>query len=153
MASQPRARAYDVPAVIDVLNEILKMELATVVYYTHYSFMVYGHARIPVVDWMRSQATESLTHAQGAGDMILRLEGKPEMGIASLPSTHHHTIDEILQEAVAREADGVNLYRKLHAMIKDKSIVLEEYASRMVAAESLHVSEMRMMLRKSTPKG
>jgi bacterioferritin len=141
MASQPRARAYDVPAVIDVLNEILKMELATVVYYTHYSFMVYG------------QATESLTHAQGAGDMILRLEGKPEMGIASLPSTHHNTIDEILQEAVAREADGVNLYRKLHAMIKDKSIVLEEYASRMVAAESLHVSEMRMMLRKSTPKG
>jgi bacterioferritin len=153
MAPQPRTRAYDVNAVIGVLNEILKMELATVVYYTHYSFMVYGHARIPVVEWMRKQATESLTHAQGAGDMILRLEGKPEMGTAPLPATHHNTIDEILQEAVAREADGVDLYRKLHAMIKDKSIVLEEYASRMVAAESLHVSEMRMMLRKSTPKG
>lgn len=87
MAPQPRTRAYDVNAVIGVLNEILAMELATVVYYTHYSFMVYGHARIPVVEWMRSQATESLTHAQGAGDMILRLEGKPEMGTAPLPAT------------------------------------------------------------------
>lgn len=146
-----RTRAYDVPAVLNVLNEILKMELATVVYYTHYSFMVYGHARIPVIDWMRGQATESLVHAQGAGDMILRLEGRPDMGIAPLPATHHNTIDEILQEAVVRENEGVDLYRKLHALIKDKSIVLEEYASRMVAAESMHVSEMRLMLRKSTP--
>lgn len=148
-----RPRAYDVPPVIAVLNEILKMELATVVYYTHYSFMVYGHGRIPVIGWMRDQATESLTHAQGAGDMILRLEGRPDIGIASLPQTHHNTIDEILQEAVVREQQGVDLYRKLHAMIKDKSIVLEEYASRMVAAESMHVSEMRMMLRRSTPQG
>ncbi len=152
MPLPPRTRAYDVPAVLDVLNEILKMELATVVYYTHYSFMVYGHARIPVIDWMRGQATESLTHAQGAGDMILRLEGRPDMGIAPLPSTHHNTIDEILQEAVVRENEGVELYRKLHALIKDKSIVLEEYASRMVAAESMHVSEMRMMLRRSAPQ-
>ena len=152
MPLPPRTRAYDVPAVLEVLNEILKMELATVVYYTHYSFMVYGHARIPVIDWMRGQATESLTHAQGAGDMILRLEGRPDMGIAPLPSTHHNTIDEILQEAVVRENEGVELYRKLHALIKDKSIVLEEYASRMVAAESMHVSEMRMMLRRSAPQ-
>lgn len=152
MASTARTRAYDVPPVIGVLNEILKMELATVVYYTHYSFMVYGHARIPVIDWMRSQATESLVHAQQAGDMILRLEGRPDMGIAPLPTTHHSTIDQILNEAVEREADGVNLYRKLHALIKDKSIVLEEYASRMVAAEAMHVSEMRMMLRRSAPE-
>ena len=152
MAQPTRTRAYDVPAVIGVLNEILKMELATVVYYTHYSFMVYGHARIPVIDWMRSQATESLTHAQEAGDMILRLEGRPDMGIARLPATHHNTIDEILHEAVTREQQGVDLYRKLHAMIKDKSIVLEDYATRMVAAESMHVSEMRMMLRRSAPQ-
>lgn len=152
MPLPPRTRAYDIPAVLGVLNEILKMELATVVYYTHYSFMVYGHARIPVIEWMRGQAAESLTHAQGAGDMILRLEGRPDMGIAPLPSTHHNTIDEILQEAVVRENDGVELYRKLHALIKDKSIVLEEYASRMVAAESMHVSEMRMMLRRSAPQ-
>ena len=54
MAIPQRTRAYDVPAALAVLNEILKMELATVVYYTHYSFMVYGHARIPVIGWMRS---------------------------------------------------------------------------------------------------
>ena len=152
MAIPQRTRAYDVPAALAVLNEILKMELATVVYYTHYSFMVYGHARIPVIGWMRSQATESLTHAQEAGDMILRLDGRPDMGIAPLPQTHHNTIDQILEEAVVREQVGVDLYRKLHALIKDTSIVLEEYASRMVAAEAMHVSEMRMMLRKSAPQ-
>jgi hypothetical protein len=26
------------------LNRILQMELAAVIYYTHYSFMIYGHA-------------------------------------------------------------------------------------------------------------
>jgi hypothetical protein len=38
---------FQVDKATEILNQILKMELAGVVYYTHYSFMIYGHARIP----------------------------------------------------------------------------------------------------------
>ena len=39
----------------DVLNNILKYELAGVVRYTHYSLMVRGPARIPLVDFFKAQ--------------------------------------------------------------------------------------------------
>ena len=147
-----RERDFDVNAVVAQLNRILEMELATVVYYTHYAFMVYGHARIPIRGWFNDQATESLTHAREAGDLVVHLGHRPSMAIASLPRTQHRTIDEILTEGVEREEEGVQLYRDLLAMIKDKSTVLEEYATRMVAAEAVHVSEMRLMLMRSAPE-
>jgi len=147
-----RDRDFDVNAAVGQLNKILEMELATVVYYTHYGFMIYGHARIPIRSWFNDQATESLTHAQEAGDLIVHLGNRPRMGVASLPTTHHNTIDEILTEAVAREESGVQLYRDLLELIKDKSTVLEEYATRLIAVEAMHVSEMRLMLMRSAPQ-
>ena len=147
-----RERDFDVDAAVKQLNKIVEMELATIVYYTHYAFMIYGHARIPIRSWFNEQATESLTHAQEAGDLIVHLGHRPKMGVAALPATHHNTIDEILTEAVEREEDGVQLYRDLLELIKDKSTVLEEYATRMVAVEAMHVSEMRLMLMRSAPQ-
>jgi bacterioferritin len=55
---------FDVDRVTEQLNRILQMELAGVIYYTHYSFMIYGHARIPITQWLQENATESLAHAQ-----------------------------------------------------------------------------------------
>lgn len=147
-----RERQFDVKAAVVQLNRILAMELATVVYYTHYGFMIYGHARIPIRSWFREQAAESLAHAEEAGDLIVHLGHRPEMGIAPLPATHHNTIDEILTEAVEREEAGVELYRELLQLIKDQSTVLEEYATRLIAAEAVHVSEMRLMLLRSAPE-
>ena len=122
---------FDVDRVAEKLNRILQMELAGVIYYTHYSFMIYGHARIPVTGWLRENATESLAHAQEAGQMIMRLYKRPDLGIAKLPTTRHNTIDQILAESVEREEAGVQLYRDLMDMVKDKSIALEEYAQRL----------------------
>ena len=147
-----RDRSFDVNAAVNLLNKILETELATIVYYTHYAFMIYGHARIPIRAWFNEQATESLNHAREAGDLIVHLGHRPQMRIASLPTTHHNTIDEILTEAVEREETGVQLYRDLLEFIKDKSTVLEEYATRLIAVEAMHVSEMRLMLMRSAPK-
>jgi bacterioferritin len=143
---------FDVDQIKEQLDRILQMELAGVIYYTHYSFMIYGHARIPITAWLRENATESLTHAQEAGEMIMRLHRRPALGIAQLPTTRHNTIDEIVTESVEREEAGVLLYRELLAMVKDKSVVLEEYAQRMVAAEAVHIREMELMLMKQAPE-
>lgn len=147
-----KERDFDVSAAVKILDKILAMELATVVYYTHYAFMIYGHARIPIRSWFNQQATESLAHAREAGDLIVHLGHRPQMGIALLPKTHHKTIDEILTEAVEREENGVQLYRDLLDLIRNKSTVLEEYATRLIAAEATHVSEMRLMLMRSAPQ-
>ena len=56
----------DKKRVVDLLNRILEQELAGVIRYTHYSFLVFGYSRIPIVDWFRKQAEESLMHAQQA---------------------------------------------------------------------------------------
>src|SRR6266576_6279957 len=71
----------DKKRVIDLLNRILESELAGVIRYTHYSFLVYGYTRIPIVSWLRDQATESLTHAQLAGEMITHLGAYPSLAI------------------------------------------------------------------------
>src|SRR6202007_1645919 len=125
-----RVFQFDVDAVVEQLNRILQMELAAVIYYTHYSFMIYGHARIPITSWLRDNATESLAHAQEAGEMIMRVDKRPARGLAAMRTTRHNTIDEILAESIQREEAGVDLYRELLAMVKDKSVVLEEYATR-----------------------
>jgi len=143
---------FDVDRVTEQLNRILQMELAGVIFYTHYSFMIYGHARIPITQWLRENATESLAHAQEAGQMIMRLHKRPDLGIAELPTTRHNTIDQILAESVEREEAGVQLYRDLMNMVKDKSIALEEYAQRLIAAEVVHIREMELMLMKSAPE-
>ena len=97
-----RAFKFDVDRVTEQLDRILQMELAGVIYYTHYSFMIYGHARIPITAWLRENATESLTHAQEAGEMIMRLHRRPALGIAALPTTRHNSIDEIVSDALDR---------------------------------------------------
>src|SRR5262252_4534652 len=103
-----RSFQFDVDNVVERLNRILQMELAAVIYYTHYSFMIYGHARIPITSWLRDNATESLAHAQEAGQMIMRLHRRPALGIAALPTAQHNTIDEILAESIQREEAGAS---------------------------------------------
>ena len=147
-----RTFQFDVDLVVKKLNQILQTELAAVVYYTHYSFMIYGHARIPITSWLRDNASESLAHAQEAGQMIMRLHKRPALGIAALPTTQHNTIDEILTESIEREEAGVELYRELLDIVKDKSVVLEEYATRLVSAEAIHLREMELMAMKRAPE-
>jgi len=146
-----RAFQFDVDRVLEQLNKILQMELAAIIYYTHYSFMIYGHARIPITSWLRENATESLVHAQEAGEMIMRLHKRPALGIGALPITQHNTIDAILTESIEREEAGVELYRELLSLVKDKSVVLEEYATRLISAEAVHLREMELMLMTRAP--
>jgi bacterioferritin len=69
---------------VELLNRILEAELAGVVRYTHYSLLVFGFNRIPIVAWLREQAAESLTHAQQAGEMITHLGEYPSLAIGPL---------------------------------------------------------------------
>jgi bacterioferritin len=139
---------YDKKKVIELLNKILESELAGVVRYTHYSFMVYGYTRIPIVSWLRGQATESITHAQQAGEIITSLGEHPSLGIGHLLETHKHDLGDILREALEHERAAIQLYKDLLALVEGKSVWLEEYARTMVSQEEMHAFEVDKMLRK-----
>lgn len=139
---------FDKAAVIAALNEILEAELAGVVRYTHYSFMVFGHNRIPITGWLRSEAETSLAHAHQAGELLTHFGEHPSLKIGALLETHKHAINDILKEALEAERAGLALYQKLLDLTRDRSVLLEEYARRMVAEEEMHLGEVNKMLRK-----
>ena len=134
--------------VVDTLNHILELELAGLVRYLHYSFMVFGHTRIPIVAWLRSQADEAQAHAVQAGEHITSLGGHPSLKIGPLLETHKHNIDEILREALTHEEEGLAEYHRLLTLVAGRNVMLEEYARAQVAAETAHVAEIGKMLRK-----
>ena len=134
--------------VINQLNKILEAELAGVVRYTHYSMMIFGYTRIPIVSWFRAEATESLTHAQQAGEMITRLGGHPSLAIGPLLETHEHDIGQILRETLQAEHKALGLYMGLLKLVANNSVALEEYARDLIEQEEAHIDEIDKMLRK-----
>jgi bacterioferritin len=140
--------SVDQQRVIDQLNRILECELAGVVRYTHYSMMIFGYSRIPIVSWFQDEARESLVHAQQAGEMVTRLGGHPSLGIGPLLETHQHDIGQILRETLQAEHTALGLYQELLALVADKSVSLEEYARNLIQQEEDHIDQIDKMLRK-----
>ena len=130
-----------------ILNEIMEYELAGVVRYTHSAMMVTGPYRIPIVAFLKEQATESLLHAQGAGELIAGLDGHPSQKIAKIEETGKHAIKDILEESLGHELHAVGLYKKLLEEVENKSIYLEEYARGMIGEEEQHSLELKRMLK------
>jgi bacterioferritin len=138
----------DTQKVIASLNTILELELAGVVRYVHYSLMVFGHARIPIIGWMRDQATEGMSHASMAGEHVTALGGHPSLKIGKLVESHKHDIIQILQESLDHEHVALREYYNLLELVVDKSVWLEEYAREQIQLEEQHIAEVEKMMRK-----
>lgn len=137
----------DHPEILDLLKEIVEFELAGVVRFTHYALMVSGPNRIPIVSFLQGQASESLAHAQKAGEILTGLGGHPSMRITTLDESGKHSVRDILEESYAHEKRGIGHYARLVELCEGRSVFLEEYARGMVAAEEEHLLELRKMLR------
>jgi bacterioferritin len=140
--------SIDKQKVIAQLNRILECELAGVVRYTHFSMMIFGYSRIPIVAWFQAEATESLAHAQQAGEMVTRLGGHPSLAIGPLLETHQHDIGQILRETLQAEHVALGLYNDLLGLVAGKAVALEEYARNLIEQEEEHIDEIDKMLRK-----
>lgn len=138
----------DKDRVIAVLNRLLEAELAGVVRYTHYSFLIFGFGRIPIISWLREQANESLLHAQQIGEWITTLGAYPSLAIGPLLDSHKHDIAAILKESLDAEAQALALYRDLLDVVDGDSVALDEFARQMIQLEELHAAEVDKMLRK-----
>ena len=133
--------------VCDILNSIMEYELAGVVRYTHYSLMITGPYRLPIVEFLKEQANESLQHAQQAGEILTGLDGHPSQKIAKIVETNNHSIKDILEESLAHEIHALNLYKELLSTVVDESVYLEEYTRGLIGQEEKHQLELRKMLK------
>ncbi|MEB3310540.1 MAG: ferritin-like domain-containing protein [Snowella sp.] len=140
-------KELDTEATIKILNNLMEFELAGVVRYTHYSLMVTGPNRIPIVQFFQAQASESLLHAQQVGEILTGLEGHPSLKIAPLEETYEHNLKAILTESLNHEKKALELYKELLAIVEDASIYLEEFTRGMIGQEELHNIEIKKMLR------
>ncbi len=140
-------RKLDNEKTVEILNSILEQELAGVVRYTHYALMVTGPNRLPIVEFMKAQAAESLTHAQQVGEILTGIGGHPSLRVAPMEETFKHTLRDILSESLNHEENAVKLYIELLETVQDASIYLEEFARTMIGQEEFHQMELRKMLR------
>ena len=128
------------------LHSIFQQEMAGVIRYLHYSFMIMGHNRIPIQKWFRDQATESQAHAIEIGEKITSLGGHPPIASATMEESNRHGVHELLQESLNFELQGLALYKDLVTLAGD-DIALEELARMFVKTETEHVDEVRKMLK------
>lgn len=135
--------------VVDILNRLVEREYAGVIRYSHYSLMIFGYNRIPIVKWFREQSQESLTHAEEIGELITTFGGHPSLKISKLDETFKHSVEEILNESLAHEKEQLKDLYLLLDMSKDKIVLVEEFARGMIVDEETHVSEVVKMLKKS----
>tara|TARA_B100001115_G_C15649257_1_gene312722 strand:- start:185 stop:607 length:423 start_codon:yes stop_codon:yes gene_type:complete len=137
----------DKEAIINKLTEIFDLELSGVIRYTHYALMIFGPNRLPLIDFFKEQATESLAHANLAGEHITGLGGHPPLNIKEIKETFKHDISEILKETLAHEKKAIETYYELLGIIDGQSVYLEEYARSMIGQEELHALEVEKMLK------
>jgi len=133
--------------VISILNKIMQYELAGVVRYTHYSLMVTGRDRLSLTAFFKEQATESLLHAQQAGELVTGLDGHPSLEISIIEESNKHSSIDLLRESATHEKNAVSLYKELVSAVDSKSIYLEEYGREMIKAEEIHSIEIQKMLK------
>ena len=137
----------DKDKIIYKLTKIFDLELSGVIRYTHYSLMIFGPNRLPLIDFFKSQASESLLHANMAGEHITGLGGHPPLNINNIKETFKHSITEILSETLEHEKNAIKHYYELLDLVDEKSVYLEEYARQMIGEEELHVLEVEKMLK------
>ena len=115
-------------APLEILGKIFQEEMAGIVRYLHYSFMIMGHNRIPIQKWFRDQATESTAHAIMIGEKITSLGGHPPVVAAKIEETNQHGVQKLLEESLVHERATLELYRQLvHAAGDDIAIEAEVF--------------------------
>ncbi|MGE3262387.1 MAG: bacterioferritin [Bacteriovoracia bacterium] len=131
--------------ILKTLDDILESEVSGIVRYLHYSLMIKGPNRIPIVKFFRDQATEAFDHAAVIGEKITALGGHPSLKVNPIKESNKHDVMDILRESLEHEKQAVALYSKLLTLAGD-NVALEELARQMVRLEVEHIEEVEKML-------
>jgi bacterioferritin len=150
MAKSRTAGADVDPRLAEALERLHSIELSGVVRYLHYAHMIFGANRIPIVEWLRAQATESMDHAWKIGEKMTAFGLHPEMRVQPVPESGKHSVLDVLREALDFEREGLGEYRALLALVRESrpdDAALEDWVRAFVSAETAHLEDAEKMLR------
>lgn len=138
------------PKIADSLGKLHSHELSGVVRYLHYAHMIMGANRIPIVSWLKSQATESMDHAWRIGEKMTAMGLHPLMHVSPVPETGKHNVQDVLREALEYERAGLAEYRALLELVRtlrSDDPALEDWVRSFVSEETEHLEDAEKMLR------
>lgn len=133
--------------ILKKLDEIMESEVSGIIRYLHYSLMIKGPNRIPIVKFFRDQATEAFDHAAIIGEKITAFGGHPSLKVEPIKEHNKHDVMDILRESLEHEKHAVKLYGELLKLSGD-DVALEELARQMVRLEVEHIEEVEKMLQR-----
>ena len=138
------------PRIAEALQRLHSAELSGVVRYLHYAHMIFGANRIPIVEWLRAQATESMDHAWKIGEKLTAFGVHPDMKVGTMPESGKHSVLDVLREALEFERQSLDDYKKLLrlvAEIRPDDIAFEDWVRNFISQETAHLEEAEKMLR------
>ncbi len=136
----------DKQTLIDALNGDLAGELQAVIQYLTYSSKVTGPYRPQLVDFMQTEITDELGHAQFLADKVAALGGVPITKPRAVPeaSTPHEMLEAILKAERQAIADYTRRVEQADEY-GDKGLVVQ--LEDIVNDETTHAEETEKLLR------
>ncbi len=132
--------------IIADLNEILSLEYTAVLQYTYEEFVLKGIERQQFAPMFRSEATESLGHAQLVGAKIVSLGGTPTTEVGPIDTSTE--LRAILENNLKLETKAVDLYSRALEHAGEDDVALRVMLENQVEVEKHSVEELQKLLAK-----
>jgi bacterioferritin len=139
-------KELDQQKTLDLLQNIMEYELAGVIRYTYYSLVVTGSNRTAIVDFIKEQAEESLTHAQRVGEILVSLKGNPKPRSTEIEEIEEKSVKNILIASQNHEQKAIEMYKELLSSVRENNPELIEFISDMIEEEGSHHLELEQMI-------
>jgi bacterioferritin len=147
--SKPEGPGSD-KEIAGALQRLHSHELSGVVRYLHYAHMIFGANRIPIVEWLRAQANDSMDHAWRIGEKMTAMGLHPEMRVVPIVETGKHSVLDVLREALDYERRGLADYTSLLGLVRKNHAedpALEDWVRAFISDETSHLEDAEKMLR------
>lgn len=134
---------------IDLLNRALELEHAAHVQYLSHAEEVDGINAEPIIERLKEIASDEHKHAEKFRKLIGALGGTPSMKFAAVHPAK--TIQEILEANLKDEKEAVDVYRKIHEMVRKEpskyyDFLLEHDIRHVLMEEQEHITELEVLL-------
>jgi bacterioferritin len=129
------------------LNRIISAEYSQWMRYYHYAIVLKGHCRDALAHEFEEHARQELEHVDVVAMRVVGLGGYPTTDMEH-PAPLRDT-DEILEELIRREQEGMQLYREVHALCGDNEGTRQVLEGNM-AVEQDHIDELWRYLKDPT---
>ncbi len=135
----------DKSKVLELLNQALTMEHATVIRYSTQAALLSGPYAVSIGDKFKALATDELRHADELRNRIVALGEKPTTGVADIEVGNG--LKEMLDIDVAEEKDAIDVYQQLMALVpKEESLVLYETIEDVLCEEEKDLEELERLM-------